>query len=107
MARLIVAVVHNLDAEHVIATLRDEGHRVTVIPSLGGFLHVENSTLLVGVEDEPAEQAVLRVFERECSSREVEVPLVVLGRLKDQLPRMVRHGGATIFLVDLAGIVRV
>jgi uncharacterized protein YaaQ len=107
MARLIVAVVHNLDAEHVVATLRDEGHRVTVIPSLGGFLHIDNSTLLVGVEDESTERAVLGVFERECSAREVEVPLVVLGRLKDQLPRMVRHGGATIFLVDLAGIVHV
>ena len=44
MARLIVAVVHNLDAEHVVATLRDEGHRVTVIPSLGGFCHFRLTT---------------------------------------------------------------
>jgi uncharacterized protein YaaQ len=106
VSKLLVAIVHELDAEKVIRSLEEEGHRVTQIQSSGGFLRMPNSTLLIGVEDEavPAVQAVL---ERECSSREVELPLVLHERLSDALPRMVRHGGATVFIVDLEAILRV
>ena len=107
MARLIVAVVHNLDAERVVEVLREEGHRLTEIPSFGGLFHMENTTLLVGVRDTEAEAQVLKVFERECSVREIGVPAAVLDHMKDTLPEVVRHGGATIFLVDLAEIRRV
>jgi hypothetical protein len=34
------------------------------------------------------------------------MPLVVVGRLKDELPRVVRHGGATVFIADLESIVK-
>jgi uncharacterized protein YaaQ len=107
MPRLIVAVIHNLDAERVVEVLRDEGHRLTEIPSFGGLFHMENTTLLVGVETQEEEQQVLRVFERECSSRAIDVPAAVVDRLKESLPGVVQHGGATIFLVDVAGIRRV
>jgi uncharacterized protein YaaQ len=106
MARLIVAVVNDLDAEHVVATLRDEKHRLTEIPSFGGFLHAENTTLLIGVEDDRAEREVLQILERECSPRDVDVPAELLERDTD-LPAVVRHSGATIFLVELGGITRV
>ena len=105
MARLIVAVVNNLDAEHLVDVLRDEGQRLTEVPSFGGFLHADNTTLLIGVEDDDAQKAVLQTIERECSARDVEVPSELLDRGKE-LPPMVRHGGATIFLVELGGIVR-
>ncbi len=103
MSKLLVAIVHELDAEKVITALGDEGHRVTQIASSGGFLRMANATLLIGVEDEavPAVQAILR---RECSSREIELPLILHGRLRDELPSMVRHGGATVFIVDLEAI---
>ena len=106
MARLILAVLHNLDAEHVVEVLRDEGHRLTEIPSFGGFLHAENATLLIGVEDATAEDAVLQVLDRECSPRDVEVPADLLSRAAEQVP-YVRHGGATVFLIDVAEIRRV
>jgi hypothetical protein len=32
---------------------------------------------------------------------------VVVGRLKDTLPRLVRHGGATVLIADLESIVRI
>ncbi len=79
MARLIIAIVNNLDAEHVVEVLRNEGHRLTEIPSFGGYFHAENTTLLIAVEDEAAEQAVLEIIGRECSAREVEVPAEVSG----------------------------
>jgi uncharacterized protein YaaQ len=106
VSKLLVAVVHELDADQVIAALEEEGHRVTRIPSIGGYLRMDNATLLMGVEDEAVSE-VLAIFERECSSREIELPLVLVGRLKDKLPHMIRHGGATVFVADLEGIVRI
>jgi uncharacterized protein YaaQ len=106
VSKLLVAVVHELDADQVISALEEAGHRVTRIPSIGGYLRMDNSTLLMGVEDE-AVSDVLALLERECSSREIELPLVLAGRLKDQLPHMIRHGGATVFVADLEGIVRI
>lgn len=106
MSLLLVAIVHEQDASRVVDALREGGHRVTRLTSTGGFLGTPNATLLLGVE-EAAEPEVLAIFERECSARDVEVPLVLLGRLKDHLPRVVHHGGATIFEVDLRRIVRI
>lgn len=106
MSKLLVAVVHELDADQVISALEEEGHRVTRIPSIGGYLRMNNSTLLIGVEDE-ATSGVLAILERECSSREVELPLVLVGQLRDELPRVIRHGGATVFIANLEGIVRI
>ncbi len=106
MSKLLVAFVHDLDADQVIAALAEEGHRVTRIRSSGGYLRIDNSTLLLGVEDDSM-MAVLAVFERECSTREIELPLVLLGRLKEHQPRIVRHGGATVFITDLESILRI
>lgn len=105
MSKLVVAVVHHLDADNIISALEERGHRLTRIPSVGGFLGIENSTLLLGVEDE-ALPLVLQTLEEHCSSREIELPLVLVGRLKEQLPGLVRHGGATVFIADLQEIVR-
>ena len=106
MSKLLVAVVHEHDADQVISALEEADYRVTRIPSTGGFLRMNNSTLLMGVEDE-AVSGVLAVLERECSSREIELPLVLVGRLKDSLPQTIRHGGATVFVADLERIVRI
>jgi uncharacterized protein YaaQ len=105
MSKLVVAVVHHLDADNIISALEERGHRLTRIPSVGGFLGIENSTLLLGVEDESL-PSVLETIEEHCSSREIELPLVLVGRLKEQLPGLVRHGGATVFIADLQEIVR-
>lgn len=106
MSKLMVAVVHDLDADQVITALEDQGHRITRVRSSGGYLGIENSTLLLGVEDE-AMPVVLAILERECSSRDIELPLVLAGRLKEHLPRIVRHGGATVFIADLEATVRI
>jgi uncharacterized protein YaaQ len=106
MTRLLVAIVHQLDADRLVDLFRRTGHRVTRIDSVGGFLGVDNVTLLVGVESEAEEEAVLDLIEAETSAREMEVPAVVLGRLADELPTRVRYGGATVFVIDLARSVR-
>jgi uncharacterized protein YaaQ len=105
MARLIVAVVSNLDAENLVDVLRNENHRLTEVPSFGGLFHAENTTLLIGVEDEQTENAVLEIVRRECSPRQLEVPAEMVHRRAD-LPPVVQQGGATVFLVELGGILR-
>jgi uncharacterized protein YaaQ len=103
---LLVAVVHQQDAERIVDGLGTAGHRVTRLVSVGGFLGTENSTLLVAIDD-AQEAEVLGIFERACSDRDVEVPLVLLGRLKDEFPRSVHYGGATIFVVELRSIIHI
>ncbi|HEX5589812.1 MAG TPA: cyclic-di-AMP receptor [Candidatus Limnocylindrales bacterium] len=105
MSKLLVAIVHELDADQVITALEADGHRVTQLQSTGGYLRMSNSTLMLGLED-GAVPAVLAILERECSSREIELPPVLLGRLED-LPAHVRHGSATVFLSDLEAILRI
>ena len=105
MARLIVAVVSNLDAERLVGVLRNENHRLTEVPSFGGLFHAENTTLLIGVEDEKTEKAVLEIIRRECSPRDVAVPADLVDRRADLAP-VVHQGGATVFLVELSGILR-
>jgi len=106
MSLLLVGIVHKGDAERVVSALSDAGFRVTRLMSIGGFLGTENATLLVGTE-EARESEVLGIFERECAPRDIEVPLVLLGRLKDEFPRSVHYGGATIFILELRGTVRI
>ncbi len=103
MAKLLLVVLHQLDAESVVTALEEAGHRLTQIPSIGGFLGIENITLMMAVDDDKIED-VVAVIERYCSSREIELPLVVQGRLQDELPSLVRHGGATILIANLESV---
>lgn len=105
MSLLLVAVVHELDADRVVEGLRAERFGVTRLASTGGFLGTANATLLIGI-DEADEGPVLAIVERECVGREIEVPLVLLGNLRQDLPRVVRYGGATVFVVELRNMVR-
>ena len=60
-------------------------------------------TLMMAVDDDKVDD-VAAVIERYCSSREIELPLVVAGRLKDELPSLVRYGGATILIASLESV---
>ncbi len=106
MSLLLVAIVHDTDADRVVDALRRAGRSSTRVPSFGGFLGTANTTLLIGAEEQD-EQAIVDIFRRESSGREVEAPLVMLERLRDASPRMVNYGGATIFVVDLRRVIRI
>jgi uncharacterized protein YaaQ len=106
MAKLLLAIVHHADAESVADALRSSGHRFTQIPTVGGFLGEPNATFVLAAEDGEVDD-VLGVFESAAHGREVDVPLVLLDRLRDWEDRTVSHGGATVLVADLERIVRV
>ncbi len=65
---LVLAIVHNDDADAVTRALLAAGRRVTRINTAGGFLRRGNVTLLVGIE--PAEvDAVLETIREHCRPR--------------------------------------
>jgi uncharacterized protein YaaQ len=103
VAKLVLTILHQLDADSVVTALEEGGHRLTRIPSIGGFLGIENVTLLMAVDDDKLDD-VVAVIERYTSGREMELPLVVQGRLQDELPGLVRYGGATILIANLESV---
>ncbi len=106
MSKLLIAFVHRDDATAVADALRDEGFRFTQVPSLGGFLSEPNATFLLAVEDDKV-RSVTGLLERTATQREVEMPLVLLERLRDWQDRVVSYGGATVLVVNLEEIVRI
>ena len=56
--KLIWAIVQNNDAGRAIQALVEQGHRVTRINTVGGFLRRGNVSLLVGVEPEQVDPAI-------------------------------------------------
>ena len=67
--KLIIAIVHDIDAGPVIEELITHGHRVTRVASTGGFLRRGNVTLLIGAEEEQV-QPVIDLFRDTCSPPE-------------------------------------
>jgi uncharacterized protein YaaQ len=104
MSKLLVAVVREPNLDPLLAGLISRGHRATVIQSMGGFLRDANHTILVAVEEDDLGGA-LDVFSQ-ATGAEVEVPLFVSERLVDWRAPTVQYAGATIFIVNLEGIVR-
>lgn len=66
--KLIVTVVQDQDAPHLLEKLLGGGYRATRLTSTGGFLRQGNTTLLVGAEDDKVAE-VLHLIEETCSSR--------------------------------------
>jgi uncharacterized protein YaaQ len=105
MSQLLIAVLRTNHVDAAIEALVEGGFRVTGFQSFGGFLREDSRTLLLAVDDERVQDA-LDIFQRTCEGEEVEVPLVLMERLKDWREATVQHAGATIFIVPLNGIVR-
>jgi uncharacterized protein YaaQ len=107
LPKLVVAVVHDEDAGRLSAALREEGLPVTRLPSRGGFLGAGNSTFMLGLEDQQVATA-LKVIEHNCQPHTETVPLELLGDLDaGWMPTEVTHGGATVFVLEMAELRRI
>ncbi|MEA2677224.1 MAG: hypothetical protein QOJ81_1365 [Chloroflexota bacterium] len=107
MPKLLIAVVHEDDAQALVNALRSAELRVTEVLSRGGFLQARNAMLYIGVDDGQV-SAAMKLIEENCRSRVQEVAAEPLGALEASfLPTEVTHGGATVFVVPLDEIKRI
>lgn len=99
--KMILAVVQADDAAKVTQALIESGHRVTRIATEGGWLRRENTTLLLGIEDDKVDD-VLRVLRGTARRRTsyISVPREVPGALNAQVID-VEVGGATVFVLNV------
>ncbi len=102
--KLIIAIVQDEDASHLIADLMEEGFGVTKLATTGGFLRAGNTTLLVGVDDDKCD-ACMNLIERVCKSRkQIATSPVTMGGATGMYapyPIEVTVGGATVFVLSV------
>lgn len=101
--KLVVAIVQDQDAGSLIVDLTDKEYRVTKLASTGGFLKAGNTTLLIGVDDDVVE-AVIKIIEENCKTREITTSLLTVTMPGDTYipyPLEVKVGGATLFVLDV------
>ncbi len=102
--KLIMAVIHDEDANRLMQALNQGGFSVTKLASTGGFLRSGNTTVFLGVDPERIDDAIA-IIEKECKSRRQMTPAnhpyanVAEGYIP--YPVEVTVGGATIFVVDV------
>jgi uncharacterized protein YaaQ len=102
--KLVIAIVHNDDANALSNALRGSHYQTTLISTTGGFLREGNATFLIGVEADRLDD-LLAVIKKNCNVRTQLVnpmpPVMEPGELYLAQPVEVQVGGATIFVMDV------
>lgn len=76
--KMIIAIIRDSDNESVSQALVTNSFRVTRIASTGGFLRRGSSTLMIGVEDEKVDAAILVIKENTTPPEESEAKRATL-----------------------------
>ena len=102
--KLVLAIVQNEDAYVLSDALTDEGFYVTKLSTTGGFLRMDNVTLLIGTEEDKVD-TVLDIIKKACNNRKqivsTALPNIGAGTEMHAYPLKVSIGGATVFVVDV------
>ncbi len=102
--RLVVAVVHDKDADELESGLNEARFQVTRLKSSGGFLKEGNTTFFIGTEAEYVDE-LLEIIEDKCRCRKKTIapmsPLATELESYYSLPMEVEIGGATVFVLDV------
>lgn len=101
--KLIMAIIHDEDAFHIMDLLNEKGFSVTKLATTGGFLRSGNTTLISGVEDDKVNE-VVNIIESTCKSRKQITSInstQMMGESYIPLPIEVTVGGATIFVLNV------
>lgn len=108
--KLIIAIVQDEDASHLISELMNEGFSVTKLATTGGFLRAGNTTLLVGVDDDKYDPC-LEIIKKICKSRkQIATSPVTMGGATGMYapyPIEVTVGGATVFVMSVDQFIKI
>ena len=102
--KMILAIVSHDDSSDVISGLTESGFMVTKIATIGGFLKKDNTTIILGVDDEKVDSAIKIIYNKSHSRKQmVPVPVVMEHGLAYTSEGLidVTVGGATIFVLGV------
>ena len=105
--KLILAIVNHDDSGAVIGNLTKEGFMVTKIATVGGFLRKDNTTIIVGVEDEKVDSAIDIIYHESQSRKQLKTAFMEPGAgYGTGIPFEVTVGGATVFVLNVERFVK-
>jgi uncharacterized protein YaaQ len=105
--KLVIAVIHDQDADPLFRSLAAVGMRATRIGSSGGYLRNANATVFIGVEDQQLPECVgivqricgRRVHRMAASSEYADFDLESIAP--------VQQGGGVVFVMPVERFVRI
>lgn len=103
--KLIIAIVQDKDSERLSNEFIDHDIRATKLASSGSFLRAGNSTFIIGIDNQRVEE-VLNIIQRVSKRRKrfVTPPINVdvhVEAIRNNYPREINIGGATVFVLDV------
>ena len=102
--KLVMAIIHDEDAFHILDLLIEKGFSITKLASTGGFLRAGFTTLISGVEESKVEE-LIGIIEQKCKSRKqitsVNATHMNVSESYVPYPVEVTVGGATIFVLNV------
>ena len=108
--KLVISIVSDKDASHLLNELVQKGYRTTKLASTGGFLREGNTTMLIGVEKERVDD-VISIISTICQSRkQIVTPISSLPGPAEPFaayPMEITVGGATVFVIDVEQNIKV
>ena len=110
LEKLVLAIIQDEDAFHIMDLLNAKGFSVTKLASTGGFLRAGNTTLICGVSEDRIPE-LIEVIEKKCKSRKqitsVNAMNVNANESFAPYPVEVTVGGANIFVLNVESYKRV
>lgn len=107
--KLLIAIVQNYDSDRLLRAVTGAGFRATKISSMGGFLRMGNSTILMAMPADRVDEAKQLIGEN-CRSR-VETKLDAETELLLEFFPVSVHdvpvGGAILFTIPVSRMVRI
>ncbi len=101
--KLILAIVNSDDADVVAAALTKERFSVTSLATTGGFLKVNNTTFLIGTQEDRVELAK-GIIQRHSQTRTYPYPITAPfghGLEEHDGGATVTVGGATVMVFNM------
>ena len=102
--KLVMAIINDEDAFHVMDALNEKGFYITKLASTGSFLRSGMTTIISGVPEERVEE-LIGTLEKKCKSRKqiTSVNSTHVSTTENYVPYPVEVtvGGATIFVLNI------
>jgi len=102
--KMVIAIVHDHDAQNLLEALNKDGFQVTKMASTGGFLREGNTTFLIGTDEDHLHE-LKEIIKENCRTRQKTIaPMSPVANTMESyytFPMEVQIGGATLFVINV------